>query len=81
MTRWMTVFQSTHSMRSATICRSDAIVRSDPEVIRSQHERRCRKTGKSLFFSSSRLNKIFILFNLVYRLKSLSFLRVSVAPW
>lgn len=52
MTRGMTVFQSTqstHSMRSATICPEWCDCQKWPEVIRSQHERRCRKTGKSLF--------------------------------
>ena len=49
MTRRMTVFQSTHSMRSATICPEWCDCQKWPEVIRSQHERRCRKTGKSLF--------------------------------
>ena len=49
------------------VMRLSEVTRGYPEPTRAQMP----QNGEKLVFSSSRLNKIFILFNLVYRLKAL----------
>ena len=48
------------------VMRLSEVTRGYPEPTRAQMP----QNGEKLVFSSSRLNKIFILFNLVYRLKA-----------